>query len=96
MEEGVVFTVSGSIQRSDIPALCERVRSCLAISRSRHLICDVGGVLDPDAAAVDALARLHLTARGLGCDVRLRHAGSELQELLDFMGLRDVLPLCQD
>jgi hypothetical protein len=41
---------------------------------------------------VDALARLQLAARQHGCQVRLRHASSELFELVAFMGLRDVLP----
>ena len=40
---------------------------------------------------VDALARLQLAARRHGCQVRLRHASSELLELVTFMGLSDVL-----
>ena len=49
------------------------------------------GALAPDAAAVDALARLQLAARRLGLELRLRHASTELQELIAFVGLRDVL-----
>jgi len=45
-----------------------------------------------DAWAVDALARLQLAARRLGCQVRLRGTSPELRELVVFMGLRDVLP----
>jgi hypothetical protein len=41
---------------------------------------------------VDALARLQLAARRRGCVIRLRHASPELLELVDFMGLADVLP----
>ena len=41
---------------------------------------------------VDALARLQLAARRHGCQVRLRHASTELLELVAFMGLSDVLP----
>ena len=58
--------------------------------RPSTIVCDVGS-LAPDAVTIDALARLQLTARRLGGEVRLRHASSELQELLDFVGLRDVL-----
>ena len=54
------------------------------------IVCDVRA-LAPDAVAVDALARLQLAARRLGLELRLRHASSELQELLAFVGLRDVL-----
>jgi ABC-type transporter Mla MlaB component len=47
---------------------------------------------DPDAVTVDALARLQVAAQRQGCQVRLRDASTELLQLLDFMGLRDVLP----
>jgi hypothetical protein len=54
------------------------------------IVCDVGS-FHPDAAAIDALARLQLTAKRLGLELRLRHASTELQDLLDFAGLREVL-----
>ena len=53
--------------------------------------CDVRSV-DVDAVTVDALCRLQLAARRQGCQVRLRHASTELRELVAFMGLVDVLP----
>jgi hypothetical protein len=56
------------------------------------IVCDVGS-LPPDVAAIDALARLQLTARRLGLEIKLRQASSELQDLLAFAGLRDVLGL---
>ena len=58
--------------------------------RPSTIVCDVGA-LAPDALTVDVLARLQLTARRRGCEIRLRHASGELCELLDFVGLRDVL-----
>jgi hypothetical protein len=54
------------------------------------IVCDVGA-LPPDAAAIDTLARLQLTARRLGLELRLRHTSTELQDLLAFAGLREVL-----
>ena len=59
------------------------------------MICDVSGVIDPDAVAVDALARLQLTARRLGYQIKLRSACHDLQELLALMGLRDVVPVAE-
>jgi hypothetical protein len=56
----------------------------------RTIICDVGGVV-PDVHTLDALARLQLAARRLGMEVQLRQASRELQELVAFAGLRDVL-----
>jgi hypothetical protein len=63
-------------------------------SRARSLICDVGAVAAPDAVTIDALARLQLTALRVGRRIGLRHASSELQELLDYFGLSGVVPLC--
>jgi hypothetical protein len=45
----------------------------------------------PDLELVDALARCELTARRIGYEVRVRGAGSELVDLLEFVGLRDLL-----
>jgi hypothetical protein len=57
----------------------------------RTLPCQVGG-LEADAATLDLLARLQLSARRLGIEVRLLDASAELRELVDFAGLTDVLP----
>lgn len=88
-----VLALGGSIARSDIPALCERVHVLLEGSEADLVLCDVGALVHPDATTVDALARLQLTARRLGRRVRLRDACGELQDLLAFVGLGEVLPL---
>ena len=49
--------------------------------------------LDPDALTIDALARLQLSSRRVGLEIRLRHASNELRELLAFVGLDEVLRL---
>jgi anti-anti-sigma regulatory factor len=58
----------------------------------RTIVCDLRGVA-ADCVTVDALARLHLAARRSGVELSLRHATAELQELLAFTGLNDVLRL---
>jgi len=55
------------------------------------VICDVRGA-EADVATVDALARLQLTAKRLGCRMWLRNGSAELLQLVAFMGLADVLP----
>jgi ABC-type transporter Mla MlaB component len=85
------FSVYGPIARADLPGLCERVCALLERSGADVAVCDASGV-DPDAVTIDALARLQLAARRHGCVVRLRNASPELRELVDFMGLKDVLP----
>jgi ABC-type transporter Mla MlaB component len=87
-----VLVVDGSIAGADAPGLCERVRVLLDESGAEVVVCDVGALVDPDVGTVDTLARMQLTARGCRCQVRLRHASSELQELLALVGLADVVP----
>jgi hypothetical protein len=47
--------------------------------------------LAPDAVSLDALARLQLAARRRGQQIRLHEVSSELQELIAFCGLHEVL-----
>jgi anti-anti-sigma regulatory factor len=54
------------------------------------LVCDLSGV-QPSAATIDALARLAVALRRQGTRLRLRHASAELVELIEFMGLSEVL-----
>jgi ABC-type transporter Mla MlaB component len=89
--EPLAFAIYGPIARADLPGLCARVCTLLEGSAGAVVPCDVAGV-EPDAVTVDALARLQLAARRRGCQVRLRGASSELLELVDFMGLKNVLP----
>ncbi len=45
----------------------------------------------PDLALVNRLARLQLAAGRLGCSIRLHGASAPLVELLDLLGLREVM-----
>jgi ABC-type transporter Mla MlaB component len=54
------------------------------------VVCDVAGV-EPDAVAVEALARLQLGARRHGRRVQLRGASPELCALIELLGLTEVL-----
>ena len=60
-----------------------------------RVTCDVAGISEVDLATVDALARLQLVARRLGCTIELRDAPDELRELLALAGLAEVVP-CLD
>jgi ABC-type transporter Mla MlaB component len=55
---------------------------------------DVSWLVPADLNAVDALARLHVAAIRCGRWVRLHGVNSGLLELLDLVGLDDVLQLC--
>jgi hypothetical protein len=55
-------------------------------------VCDVGALVEPDVAAVEALARLQLAARRSGCRIRLYDVPPQLGGLLELMGLGDIFP----
>ena len=58
------------------------------------VVWDVGSLADPDVRTVDALARLQLHAHRSGDRILLKDACPRLQELVQLMGLTEVLPLC--
>ncbi len=90
----VAFAIRGPIARADLPGLCARV--CAILDEHRTVVrCDVAGV-PPDAVTVDALARLQLAASGHGCQVVLCNASDELLDLVELMGLTDVLVEARD
>jgi STAS domain len=67
-----------------------RLFSEMPAPHSGTIDCDVSA-LTADVHALHALARLQLTARRHGVELRLRHASRELEDLLVFAGLRDAL-----
>lgn len=86
----VAFAISGPITRAELPGLCGRMCALLADTRGRVVRCDVDGV-DPDVVTVDALAQLQLAAMRRGCEIRLRNTSVPLLELVELMGLTNVL-----
>ena len=54
------------------------------------------GASSPDLAVADELARCQLAARQFGYEIRLRNATRELTDLLDLIGLLDVVIGCRD
>jgi hypothetical protein len=87
-----VLVIAGVIASADARALCERLRISPGRSNADPVICDVGALVDPDLGTIDALARLALSARRLGHEIRLRQASWELIELVAMVGLADVVP----
>ncbi|WP_405811598.1 STAS domain-containing protein [Streptomyces sp. NBC_01520] len=93
-----VLVLTGRITRADVPGLCAELEALLRggadAGPPAAVDCDVGGVLRPDLALVEALARLGLVARRAGgVELRLRNVPGELRSLLDLVGLADVVGL---
>lgn len=65
----------------------------MAPPRPVLLVCDLRELRDLHLGTVGFLARLQLSARRLGCELRLRNASGELLELLSLAGLEGALPV---
>ncbi len=87
----IVLRIDGRIDRGDVAALCDRVQRLLEAGNVDLVVCDVSRLVAPDAVAVDALARMQLTAHRLGHGIRLRHACPYLAGLIFLAGLSDVV-----
>lgn len=86
--------LSGRVTRAGTPRLCAELETVLATTESAVVDCDVGGIVEPTLASVEAIARLSLVARRAGGRrLRLRGTAPELQLLLDLVGLGAVVDL---
>jgi ABC-type transporter Mla MlaB component len=92
----IVLVFGGPVTRGDVPGLCDSVCALLQASDADLILCDVGAVVDPDVAAVEALARLRVATRRLGRRMHVQNASVDFEALLAFMGLGDVLPVRVD
>lgn len=88
---GDALLLVGRISPDDVERLCRRLQTCAERPPRGPILCDAGMLADPDLRTIDALARIQLSARRLGRELRLRNASSELAELLDLAGLRGVI-----
>ncbi|MFE9724686.1 STAS domain-containing protein [Streptomyces sp. NPDC005794] len=85
------LVVTGRITRAEVPALCAELEALLSGPSAAVVDCDMGGVVHPDLALVEAVARLGLVARRAGgVELRLRNVPPGFGELLDLVGLADV------
>ncbi|MFD4034302.1 STAS domain-containing protein [Streptomyces sp. NPDC058637] len=94
------LVLTGRVTRAEVPELCARLEALLDSrtaaagppAATTVVDCDVGGVIRPDLALVEAVARLGLVARRAGdAEIRLRNVPAELSALLDLVGLTDVV-----
>ena len=88
----IVVVVPGSMDPEAIADLCERVRALVESRATRPVVCDVSALTEPDARALDAIARLQLIARRAGIPVGLYDPPAILVDLLALTGLSDAIP----
>lgn len=85
-EQPPVLVVPAPVTFADVPLLCERLRGLYGAG-AREVVCDLAALTRADLAAVEAVARLRLTARRAGGRVQMRNAGAGLVALLELAGL---------
>jgi ABC-type transporter Mla MlaB component len=90
-ERSVTLAIRAPLQREDLPGLFARTCALLQLAAPQLLSVEVAQI-QPDADALDALARLALAARRHGCAIQLRGASPQLELLIEFAGLADALP----
>lgn len=78
----------------DVGARSNGTASSARAAGDRVIDLDVSWLVPPDLAAVDALARLQVAASRCGRWLQLHGADGGLAELLEFVGLGDVVHLC--
>ncbi|MEU6486280.1 STAS domain-containing protein [Streptomyces sp. NPDC046887] len=87
-----VLRLPATVGPSDVPRLCAGLAALMdRVDPGRPLVCDAGGLARPTLAAVEALARLRLTALRRGRALTVRGAGAELRALLGLTGLAALL-----
>jgi hypothetical protein len=88
----VSFVLGRTVVRADIPVLCAELTELLCRRGRGIVLCDAAAVARPDVVTVEALARLHLTARRHGWRMVVGGASPRLLQLVGVLGLADALP----
>ena len=93
-QPNTIVLVLDSLDPADVTLLIEHVVPGVPVNPDAPtvILCDLAQLTEADMATVDALARIALRARRLGCAISLRDPPSRLCELVAFAGLGDVLP----
>ncbi len=89
--DNAIVVVEGRLEPSHVGAVCASLHLVLSGSGVGSLTCRGEGLVDPDLATVDLLARLRLAAQLAGWDMRVEEPSSRLRELLVLTGLDDLL-----
>lgn len=84
------LVLRGPLVHGDVPRLVERLVAVLETCDAPRIACDVHD-LPATIATVEALARLQLTARRDNRRIHLRRVSPELEQLLELVGLADVV-----
>ena len=95
-QPNTIILAVDTLDPDEVPDLIEHLGPGIVRGDATIIVCDLARLADADMATVDALARLALRARRIGCAVTLRDPSTELLELVGLAGLGEVLPCAAD
>ncbi|MEV6303540.1 STAS domain-containing protein [Actinoplanes sp. NPDC051861] len=85
------FALGAEFTRADIPVVCASLIRLAATLGDGEIVCDVSAVTRPDVVTVEMLTRLALAARRAGGRLVFTGVSAELRQLMELLGLREVL-----
>jgi ABC-type transporter Mla MlaB component len=89
----IVLVLDAPLSGNAVALLCGRLGELLGTPDVDVVTCDVAALTEADGETIEAVARLQLTAHRMGRSIRLRYASGDLQDLIAFVGLGDVIPV---
>jgi anti-anti-sigma regulatory factor len=87
----LVLGVDGPIHGGQVRQLCALLRAAVTGTVARRIVLDLQALVDPGIEAVDAIARLQLSAGRLGRRLELCHPPPGFEDLIALVGLDQVL-----
>jgi STAS domain len=88
----LVLAVGGRVRPEDVQEIVATAAQMMRDDDSARVVLDLALLQSRGLPAVDAVVQIQLAARRLGRCVGVRNAAPELQRLLAFVGLGDLLP----
>ena len=89
-----LLVIPKAIGRQEIRKLCRRIRRLVRESGGGRVRCDLGDI-GVNLGTVDTLCRMQLAALRSGGTLQLENVCGELLDLIDLVGLSDLLPGCR-
>ena len=83
--------VTRATEPADFEHLCEAVTAAIAAGAPTVVLCDAQCPIEPDMRTVNAVGKLHLSARRNGGAVEICARDADLRGLLRFAGLSEVI-----
>ena len=90
--DALVLAVGGRVRPDDVQEVVATAAQMMRDDDGARVVLDLGLLQSRGLSAVDVVVQIQLAARRQGRCVGVRNAAPEMQRLLAFVGLGDLLP----